>query len=138
MPPGTEPDLQALNNPYVAAREQQAVLPPPSSSEFARQPSFVGRPHLAMSRTFENQSIDPALLDNSLPRKEPSSHNYPRRAQANKSLGSDESSEDSSSASGETTSRAGDGIETEHEEVEGWGATNSRQRAHPGMFHSTT
>ena len=63
--------------------------------------------------------------------------NTTHRAQANKSLGSNEGFEDSLSKSGEMTSKAGDGIKTKHKEVEEWEAINSRQRAHPGMFHST-
>ena len=68
VPPGTEPDLQALNNPYIAAtRSSQSN--PPVSSHFGSQLSQV--PDIRTNTTVP--VIDPALeAISKVPGKRPS------------------------------------------------------------------
>jgi hypothetical protein len=107
VPPGTEPDLQALNNPFVAAaREKQAL----SAGLAARQPD-------ANSDLFQN--LDPTL-----------------RPINNECLGQ-YGTQDSGAESTETSSEGGDGNtdddDEDHTDNEvGWGAAQGRVTEHPG------
>ncbi|KAG9312840.1 hypothetical protein JVU11DRAFT_6268 [Chiua virens] len=63
VPPGTEPNLQALNNSYIAAREEQARLRSLQSPELAQRSLSAGpksSPHLVLSHNAESTSV-PAL-----------------------------------------------------------------------------
>ncbi|KAF8425725.1 hypothetical protein L210DRAFT_3653115 [Boletus edulis BED1] len=82
------------------------------------------------SRALKSQSIDPSLLDNSLPsRKTFQSLPDHRRVVEH----TEPSEGDSSSQNDKSTSESGAPDETETEHDEAWGATNSRQVAHPGF-----
>lgn len=104
-------------------------LVPPRVNQSTLLGSSLGSCKVSVSsHTLENRLIDPSLLDNSLPSGETSQslldHCYGTQ-------GSDNSSSESSESTSE--SDPCDEIETE-----GWGATNSRWVAHPGMFHSSS
>ncbi|KAF8437107.1 hypothetical protein L210DRAFT_3647429 [Boletus edulis BED1] len=92
--------------------------------------SLPSRKASVSSRALKSQSINPSLLDNSLPsRKTFQSLPDHRRVVEH----TEPSEGDSSSENDKSTSESGapDETETEHDEV--WGATNSRQVAHPGF-----
>jgi hypothetical protein len=103
VPPGTEPDLQALNNPFVAAaREKQAL----SAGLAARQPD-------ANSDLFQN--LDPTLRP---------VNNGPQDSGA-------ESTETSSEGGDGNTDDDDDDEDHTDNEV-GWGAAQGRVTEHPG------
>ncbi|KAG1767508.1 hypothetical protein EDD22DRAFT_949964 [Suillus occidentalis] len=108
IPPGTEPDLQALNNPFMAAaREKQAL----SAGLAACQPD-------ANSGLFQN--LDPTL-----------------QPVNNECLGQ-YGPQDSGAESMETSSEGGDGNtdddDKDHTDNEvGWGAAQGHMTEHPGF-----
>ncbi|KAG1841787.1 hypothetical protein DFJ58DRAFT_732290 [Suillus subalutaceus] len=105
VPPGTEPDLQALNNPFVAAaREKQAL----SAGLAARQPD-------ANSDLFQN--LDPTLRP---------VNNGPQDSGAE--------STETSSEGGDGNTDDDDNDDEDHTDNEvGWGAAQGRVTEHPGF-----
>jgi hypothetical protein len=134
VPPGTEPDLQALNNPYMAAaREKQALsagLDPtghlPAVATIAANkylaPPVPSRSMLVACQPDTNsylyQNLDPTLW--------PVSNDNLRQ----------HGPEDSGADSLETSSEGGDGNTDDSEDhmdnEVGWGAAQGRMTEHPG------
>ncbi|KAF8431752.1 hypothetical protein L210DRAFT_3507708 [Boletus edulis BED1] len=129
--PRTEPNLQIPNSPpshktpaLSRALESRSINPTLLGSSLPSRKASVS------SRALKSQSIDPSLLDNSLPsRKTFQSLPDHRRVVEH----TEPSEGDSSSENDKLTSESGAPDETETEHDEAWGATNSRQVAHPGF-----
>ncbi|KAF8425392.1 hypothetical protein L210DRAFT_3653179 [Boletus edulis BED1] len=90
--------------------------------------SLPSRKASVSSRALKSQSIDPSLLDNSLPSRKTFQSLPDHRWVVEHT---EPSEGDSSSENDKSTSESGAPDETETEHDEAWGATNSRQVAHP-------
>ncbi|KAF8129609.1 hypothetical protein EV363DRAFT_1168897 [Boletus edulis] len=106
------------------ALESRSINPTLLGSSLTSQKASVS------SRALESQSIDPTLLDNSLPSRK-TFQSLPDHRQVVEHT--EPSEGDSSSENNKSTSESGAPDETETEHEEAWGATNSRQVAHPGF-----
>ncbi|KAG2146608.1 uncharacterized protein EDB93DRAFT_1250891 [Suillus bovinus] len=107
VPPGTEPDLQVLNNLFVAAAKATRVASNASQCQLSVNASNTAGGHLATSDAYFYHSLDPAL--------------WQTGSQLRESESSDSSEGDSSSD---------DGSEDKHI---GWGAVGARHSMHPGF-----
>jgi hypothetical protein len=149
------PSSRALESPPINPALSNFL---PSRKASAGGP--VGQAHLPSSRALESLLMDPTL-SNSLPSRIASASSWTVGSQSivpavsNHSLlsssriapessldhhhtqpvGHAEPSPDDSLSDSEKTSSESERTATEVEHEEGWGATNSRQVTHPGMFH---
>ncbi|KAG2094409.1 uncharacterized protein F5147DRAFT_779012 [Suillus discolor] len=125
VPPGTEPDLQVLNNSFVAAAKATCVASNASQCQLSVSASNTAGGHLAtsggplpqtaVSRMASTTSADAHFYHNLDPALRPTG------SQLRESGSSDSSEGDSSSD---------DGSEDEHI---GWGTVGGRHSAHPGF-----
>ncbi|KAG2109552.1 uncharacterized protein F5147DRAFT_772860 [Suillus discolor] len=136
IPPGTEPDLQALNNPYVAAaREKQALSAGLDNARLVPTAATLANQYLTPvpSRTMlvaHQSDANSDFLQNLEPTLWPIS---------DERLGHP-GLQDSGSESSQTSSEGGDGDTDDEEEEEdhvddrvGWGAAHGRMTTHPGF-----
>lgn len=135
VPPGTEPDLQAINNPYVAAaREKQALSAGLDNTRLVPTAATLANQYLmpVPSRTMSvahQSDANSDFLQNLEPTLRPIS---------DECLGHP-GPQDSGSKSSQTSSKGGDG-DTDNEEEEedhvdngvSWGAAHGHMTAHPG------
>ncbi|KAG2056813.1 hypothetical protein BDR06DRAFT_969821 [Suillus hirtellus] len=132
IPPGTEPDLQALNNPFVAATREKCalcLLPTDTSrnNNLAQPAPSKSRSSMQPNTTF-HKNLDPALL---------SVGDVHLGAGYTRSESSEASTDDNDDNGG----HADDDEEEDEEEEEGnvedqevrWGAAHGRLTAHPGF-----
>ena len=140
VPPGTEPDLQAINNPYVAAARARTQAPtiPFSSPVYNFSGVTQSGPPPVLDSTSKPQSdvpIDPALLARAprlagAPTSVPK-HNIRRLPEG----GSSSESESSSECDSRSDSGSSDDDKDDMPDV-GWAATGQARDAHPGMYSS--
>ncbi|KIN93286.1 hypothetical protein M404DRAFT_36223 [Pisolithus tinctorius Marx 270] len=142
VPPGMEPDLQVLNNPYIAAIRGDQV-PSNTSRPPTPQPNYQSRfiPHQPPA-TVPDSCIDPSL-DSSLSSRQTSATADVRHKSSEK-LSSEGSSEEESESSSnnpwdaEAGEVSGNESDKDEDNAFGWGATNLRQSTHPGFSQETT
>ncbi|KAI6142015.1 hypothetical protein BKA82DRAFT_4361475 [Pisolithus tinctorius] len=142
VPPRMEPDLQVLNNPYIAAIRGDQV-PSNTSCPPTPQPNYQSRfiPHQPPA-TVPDSCIDPSL-DSSLSSRQTSATADVRHKSSEK-LSSEGSSEEESESSSnnpwdaEAGEVSGDESDKDEDDAFGWGATNLRQSTHPGFSQETT
>ncbi|KAI5983934.1 hypothetical protein F5J12DRAFT_787698 [Pisolithus orientalis] len=136
VPPKMEPDLQVLNNPYIATIQGDQV-PSNTSCLPTPQPNYQSQfiPHQPPA-TVPNSCIDPSL-DSSLSLRQTSA----TADICHKSLGklsSEGSSEEESESSSnnpldtEAGKVSSNEFDKDEDDAFGWGATNLRQSTHPG------
>ncbi|KAI5999845.1 hypothetical protein F5J12DRAFT_784609 [Pisolithus orientalis] len=136
MPPGMEPDLQVLNNPYIAVIQGDQV-PSNTSHPPTPQPNYQSRfiPHQPPA-TIPDSCIDPSL-DSSLSLRQTSATTDICHKSSEKlsSEGSSEESESSSNNPSDTEAGevSSDEFDNDEDDAFGWGATNLRQSTHPGF-----
>ncbi|KAG0694393.1 hypothetical protein DFH29DRAFT_880743 [Suillus ampliporus] len=105
VPPGTEPDLQALNNPFVAAARRLHALSTPDASQTSRTTSTT----TARSDANYPYNLDPVL-------------------RLSTPLNTDSEESDTSSVEGSSSSDEGGG-----DEEFGWGEVGRHHDTHPGF-----
>ncbi|KAI6002439.1 hypothetical protein F5J12DRAFT_948084 [Pisolithus orientalis] len=138
MPPVMEPDLQVLNNPYIAAIQGDQV-PSNTSHPPTPQPNYQSQfiPHQPPA-TIPDSCINPSL-DSSLSSRQTSATTDVHHKSLEK-LSSEGSSEEeleslsnnpSDAEAGEVSRNESD---KEQDNAFGWGATNLRQSTHPGSM----
>ena len=142
-----EPDLQAINNPYIAAARARTVA---STIPISRSPMYSfggatqgGPPPVSNTTpgTLNSQSsasmsnIDPALRGSATERAgAPMSHsqrNSSQRFEGGPFSESESSSEDNSHAGSNSSDDDGNDMPDV-----GWAATGQARQAHPGMYLS--
>ncbi|KAI6006705.1 hypothetical protein F5J12DRAFT_782940 [Pisolithus orientalis] len=141
-PPGMEPDLQVLNNPYIAVIQGDQV-PSNTSHPPTPQPNYQSQfiPHQPPA-TIPNSCIDPSL-DSSLSSRQTlaTADVCHKSSEKLSSEGSSEEESESSSnnpldaEAGEVSS---DEFDKDEDNAFGWGAMNLRQSTPPGFSQEMT
>ncbi|KAI6154776.1 hypothetical protein BKA82DRAFT_4010539 [Pisolithus tinctorius] len=142
VPPGMEPDLQVLNNPYITTIWGDQ-LPSNTSHLPTHQPNYQSRfiPH-QLPATVPNSCIDPSL--DSLLSSRQTLATTDIHHKSSEKLSSEGSSEEESESSSnnpwdaEAGKVSGDESDKDEDDAFGWGATNLRQSTHPGFSKETT
>ncbi|KAI5984929.1 hypothetical protein F5J12DRAFT_787488 [Pisolithus orientalis] len=137
MPPGMEPDLQVLNNPYTTVIQGDQV-PSNTSHLPTPQPNYQSWfiPH-QQPAAVPDSCINPSL-DSSLSLRQTSATADVCHKSLEK-LSSEGSSEEESESSSNNPSDAEAGevssneFDKDEDDAFGWGATNLRQSTHPGF-----
>ncbi|KAI5982119.1 hypothetical protein F5J12DRAFT_788389 [Pisolithus orientalis] len=141
VPPRMEPDLQVLNNPYIAVIWGDQV-PSNTSCLPTPQPNYQSQfiPHQPPA-TVPNSCIDPSL-DSSLSLRQTSATTDVHHKSSEK-LSSEGSSEEELESSSNNPSDAeagevsGNEFNKDEDNAFGWGAMNLRQSTHPGFSQET-
>ncbi|KAI5999760.1 hypothetical protein F5J12DRAFT_784539 [Pisolithus orientalis] len=142
MPPGMEPDLQVLNNPYTYIAAIWGDQVPSNTSHLPTpQPNYQSWfiPHQPPA-TIPNSCIDPSL-DSSLSSRQTLATTDIHHKSSEK-LSSEGSSEEESESLSNNPSDAeagevsGNEFNKDEDDAFGWGATNLRQSTHPGTCQS--
>ncbi|KIO09339.1 hypothetical protein M404DRAFT_21903 [Pisolithus tinctorius Marx 270] len=142
VPPRMEPDLQVLNNPYIAAIRGDQV-PSNTSRPPTPQPNYQSRfiPHQPPA-TVPDSCIDPSLGSSLSSRQTLATADV--RHKSSEKLSSEGSSEEESESSSnnpwdtEAGEVSGDESDKDEDDAFGWGAMNLRQSTHPGFSQETT
>lgn len=150
VPPGTEPDLQALNNPYVAMAKKDAqnrTCNTVQSLAGGRQSSFSGLangdlqhsvpPSAPLSRHLSAARVVPTFSEERL---DPSLRTVGYEPKTNLSLQQSDSDDLDTSDSGESNVGGEDDDDPADsddagEREFGWAEVGKRHRAHPGKCH---
>ncbi|KAI6008822.1 hypothetical protein F5J12DRAFT_782254 [Pisolithus orientalis] len=137
MPPGMEPDLQVLNNPYIATIWGDQV-PNNTSHPPTLQPNYQSQfiPH-QLPATVPNSCIDPSL-DSSLSSRQTLATTDVHHKSLEKLSSEGSSEEELESLSNnpldtEVGKVSSSEFDKDEDDAFGWGATNLRQSTHPGF-----
>ncbi|KAI6008816.1 hypothetical protein F5J12DRAFT_782249 [Pisolithus orientalis] len=137
MPPGMEPDLQVLNNPYITAIQGDQVpsntscLPTPHPNY---QSQFI--PHQPPA-TIPDSCINPSL-DSSLSLRQTLAtadicHKSSEKLSSEGSSKEELESLSNNPSDAEASEVSGNESDKDEDNAFGWGAMNLRQSTHPGM-----
>ncbi|KAG1836787.1 hypothetical protein DFJ58DRAFT_846771 [Suillus subalutaceus] len=124
--PGTEPDLQAINNPYMTMTKKDAENRARSAAQSLTGGRLLSHP-LSSARvvsTFSEEHLDPSLRTASYEHRTNISSQHPN------SKDSDNSSSDESRASGKDSDDSAD-IDNSGEREFGWAEVGRRHSVHP-------
>ncbi|KAI5988300.1 hypothetical protein F5J12DRAFT_786874 [Pisolithus orientalis] len=141
MPPRLEPDLQVLNNPYIATIQGDQV-PSNTSCPPTPQPNYQCRfiPH-QLPATVPDSCIDPSLDSLLSSRQTSATADVCHRSLEKLSSEGFSEEESESSSNNPLDAEAGEvsGNESDKDEDNafGWGAMNLRQSTHPGFSQET-
>ncbi|KAI6144473.1 hypothetical protein BKA82DRAFT_170107 [Pisolithus tinctorius] len=142
MPPGMEPDLQVLNNPYITAIWGDQVpsntshLPTPLPNY---QPQFIPhQPPATIPDSCINRSLDSSPSLRQTLATADICHKSSEKLSSEGSSEEELESLSSNPSDAEASEVSGNESDKDEDNAFGWGATNLRQSTHPGLSQEMT